>query len=138
MKQSFPILWAGDEIYIFGFSRGAYAARVLAGLIGASGIQRQNNRRYSPPNLLTNYDRTKSRKIPKRNERCSGLMRCINLSPTRPLKVQHNAPKAGPNVFLMKTKLGGHLQHARIFSQDIPIDPAQAFLFGIIDDVLHQ
>jgi uncharacterized protein (DUF2235 family) len=32
---------AGDEIYIFGFSRGAYAARALAGLIGASGIQRR-------------------------------------------------------------------------------------------------
>jgi uncharacterized protein (DUF2235 family) len=27
---------SGDEIYIFGFSRGAYAARALAGLIGAS------------------------------------------------------------------------------------------------------
>jgi uncharacterized protein (DUF2235 family) len=33
----------GDEIYIFGFSRGAYAARALAGLIGASGIQRERN-----------------------------------------------------------------------------------------------
>jgi uncharacterized protein (DUF2235 family) len=32
---------AGDEIYIFGFSRGAFAARALAGLIGASGIQRR-------------------------------------------------------------------------------------------------
>lgn len=31
---------AGDEIYLFGFSRGAYAARALAGLIGASGIPR--------------------------------------------------------------------------------------------------
>lgn len=31
---------AGDEIYLIGFSRGAYAARALAGLIGASGIQR--------------------------------------------------------------------------------------------------
>ena len=31
----------GDEIYIFGFSRGAYAARALAGLIGASGIARR-------------------------------------------------------------------------------------------------
>ena len=30
----------GDEIYILGFSRGAYAARALAGLIHASGIQR--------------------------------------------------------------------------------------------------
>jgi uncharacterized protein (DUF2235 family) len=34
---------AGDEIYIFGFSRGAYAARALAGLIGASGIQRRKD-----------------------------------------------------------------------------------------------
>jgi uncharacterized protein (DUF2235 family) len=34
---------AEDEIYIFGFSRGAYAARALAGLIGASGIQREKN-----------------------------------------------------------------------------------------------
>jgi uncharacterized protein (DUF2235 family) len=30
----------GDEIYLFGFSRGSYAARALAGLIGASGIAR--------------------------------------------------------------------------------------------------
>jgi uncharacterized protein (DUF2235 family) len=29
----------GDEIYIFGFSRGAYAARALAEMIGAAGIQ---------------------------------------------------------------------------------------------------
>jgi uncharacterized protein (DUF2235 family) len=35
----------GDEIYISGFSRGAYAARALAGLIGASGIQRTANQR---------------------------------------------------------------------------------------------
>lgn len=34
---------AGDELYLFGFSRGAYAARALAGLIGASGIRRQND-----------------------------------------------------------------------------------------------
>jgi uncharacterized protein (DUF2235 family) len=34
---------SGDEIYIFGFSRGAYAARALAGLIGASGIQRERD-----------------------------------------------------------------------------------------------
>ena len=34
---------AGDEIYILGFSRGAYAARALAGLIGASGIRRASD-----------------------------------------------------------------------------------------------
>jgi uncharacterized protein (DUF2235 family) len=32
---------AGDEIYLFGFSRGAYAARALAGLIDASGVARR-------------------------------------------------------------------------------------------------
>src|SRR5580698_9486682 len=31
----------GDEIYLWGFSRGSYAVRALAGLIGASGIQRR-------------------------------------------------------------------------------------------------
>ena len=35
----------GDEIYIFGFSRGAYAARALAGLIGTSGIQRDEDQK---------------------------------------------------------------------------------------------
>jgi uncharacterized protein (DUF2235 family) len=34
---------SGDELYLVGFSRGAYAARALGGLIGASGIQRQKD-----------------------------------------------------------------------------------------------
>ncbi|MDR3462887.1 MAG: DUF2235 domain-containing protein [Beijerinckiaceae bacterium] len=33
----------GDDLIICGFSRGAYAARALAGLIGASGIQRRSD-----------------------------------------------------------------------------------------------
>ena len=44
---------AGDEVYIFGFSRGAYAARALAGLIGASGIQRVRT-----PNSLRSHGTT--------------------------------------------------------------------------------
>jgi hypothetical protein len=32
-----------QELYIFGFSRGAYAARALAGLIGCSGIQKETS-----------------------------------------------------------------------------------------------
>ena len=32
-----------QELYIYGFSRGAYAARALAGLIGASGIQKSTD-----------------------------------------------------------------------------------------------
>jgi hypothetical protein len=34
---------SGDELYLMGFSRGSYSARALAGLIGASGIQRQRD-----------------------------------------------------------------------------------------------
>src|SRR4051794_40399042 len=34
---------AGDDIYIFGFSRGAYTARSLAGLIRNCGIIRNND-----------------------------------------------------------------------------------------------
>ncbi|MDF2621496.1 MAG: hypothetical protein K0S00_4155 [Xanthobacteraceae bacterium] len=33
----------GDEIYLFGFSRGAFTARSLAGYIGASGLLKQEN-----------------------------------------------------------------------------------------------
>jgi uncharacterized protein (DUF2235 family) len=47
IKECYSFVVAGyaasDEIYVFGFSRGAYAARALAGLIGASGIQREAN-----------------------------------------------------------------------------------------------
>jgi len=34
---------SGDELYLVSFSRGAYAARALGGLIGASGIQRRKD-----------------------------------------------------------------------------------------------
>jgi len=34
-----------QELYIFGFSRGAYAARALAGLIGAAGIPKSTDKR---------------------------------------------------------------------------------------------
>ena len=35
----------GDEIYLFGFSRGAYTARSVAGLVRSCGILRENNLR---------------------------------------------------------------------------------------------
>jgi uncharacterized protein (DUF2235 family) len=42
------IIWnyeQGDEIYLFGFSRGAYTARSLAGLIRTAGLVKNNNLR---------------------------------------------------------------------------------------------
>ena len=46
---------AGDEIYIFGFSRGAYTARSLAGLIAKLGILKPG----SPIGITQLYDRYK-------------------------------------------------------------------------------
>jgi uncharacterized protein (DUF2235 family) len=46
----------GDEIYIFGFSRGAYSARALAGVIGAAGIPRQAE--FEQIERIWNYYRT--------------------------------------------------------------------------------
>lgn len=45
-----------DEIYIFGFSRGAYTARALAGVIGASGILKKED--YEKFEIAWNYYRT--------------------------------------------------------------------------------
>ena len=38
----------GDELYFFGFSRGAYTVRVLSGLIGAAGLLRPKDMAYLP------------------------------------------------------------------------------------------
>jgi uncharacterized protein (DUF2235 family) len=53
-----PIYADGDEIFIFGFSRGAYAARSLAGLIATSGIIQPG----SPIGVGELYERYKSGK----------------------------------------------------------------------------
>jgi hypothetical protein len=45
---------AGDEIYIFGFSRGAFTARSLAGLIRSSGLP-PNHLSYRVPEALRRY-----------------------------------------------------------------------------------
>ena len=51
-----PRYSSGDEIFIFGFSRGAFAARSLAGLIAKSGVVRPG----SPVGVGELYDRYKS------------------------------------------------------------------------------
>jgi uncharacterized protein (DUF2235 family) len=47
----------GDEIYIFGFSRGAYTARALAGVIGTAGILKKED--YEQFEVAWNYYRLK-------------------------------------------------------------------------------
>jgi uncharacterized protein (DUF2235 family) len=52
------LLWLGqnyqadDEIFVFGFSRGAYTARSLVGLIRKCGIPRQSGREFSDRTML--------------------------------------------------------------------------------------
>src|SRR5215475_13143139 len=46
----------GDELYIFGFSRGAYSARALAGVIGAAGVPLQAE--FAQLELIWKYYRT--------------------------------------------------------------------------------
>lgn len=46
---------AGDEIYIFGFSRGAFSARALAGVVGAGGIPRKID--FEQLEIVWNYYR---------------------------------------------------------------------------------
>lgn len=49
----------GDEIYIFGFSRGAFTARSLAGLIRSCGIPTQDNLRRIPEAMKSYQSRGK-------------------------------------------------------------------------------
>ncbi len=53
----------GDEIYLFGFSRGAYSARALSGVIGGAGIPKQMD--FHELEKVWNYYRLKPSKRPK-------------------------------------------------------------------------
>src|SRR5262249_25696212 len=69
---------ARDEIYIFGFSRGAYSARALSGVIGAAGVPKQAS--FEHLETVWNYYRLKpaERKdlgvlVSRPNVRCVGV-----------------------------------------------------------------
>jgi hypothetical protein len=53
---------AGDEIYIFGFSRGAFTARSLAGFVAASGLLRENECTKQNLSFAWEYYRTPPKK----------------------------------------------------------------------------
>ena len=53
----------GDEIYLFGFSRGAYSARALSGVIGGAGIPKQID--FHELEKIWNYYRLKPKLRPK-------------------------------------------------------------------------
>ncbi|ADH89388.1 Protein of unknown function DUF2235 [Ancylobacter novellus DSM 506] len=64
----------GDEIYIFGFSRGAFTARSLAGYIGASGLLRQDSCNPVNEDAAWAYYRTDAKdRYPTEGLRLGGL-----------------------------------------------------------------
>jgi uncharacterized protein (DUF2235 family) len=74
----------GDKIYIFGFSRGAYAARILAGLIYVAGIPQLNDLPVNTQNdfiedIYAAYKGKKS--IEDRREKIAGESRGIPFYP---------------------------------------------------------
>jgi len=69
----------GDEIYFFGFSRGAYTARALAGVIDASGILRKEH--YEKFEIAWNFYRVPPRiRSVLRGHDCKDLIRNIGAS----------------------------------------------------------
>lgn len=112
-----------QELYIFGFSRGAYAARALAGLIGASGIPKNRDRRLLDISW-TNYRARKSARdpnaLPKDEIQASNRIKLLGVFDTVgsygvPAGFNGLAPLArfvSLGVFgFHDTKFGGHIDH---------------------------
>jgi uncharacterized protein (DUF2235 family) len=83
----------GDEIYLFGFSRGAYTARAVAGVLGAVGIPEEIRHSevhwesYRKIAKLRSQQRdlnTKSRRQKKRNDDLEGQITAIMTAKDRP------------------------------------------------------
>lgn len=112
-----------QELYIYGFSRGAYAARALAGLIGASGIPKSKDKRLLDI-AWTNYRARKSARdpnaLPKGEIQANNRIRLLGVFDTVgsygvPAGFNGLAPLArfvSLGVFgFHDTKFGGHIDH---------------------------
>ena len=64
---------AGDSIYLFGFSRGAYTARSLAGMIAASGLPTKN---FTDAMVDTAFEAYRTRDKDLRQQTLNQLARC--------------------------------------------------------------
>ena len=116
----------GDEIYIFGFSRGAYTARALSGVIGASGILRKEQ--YHKFEDAWNFYREpkRSRQLAKRDD------------------VRAVAGQAGPSIAEKKSQISRELrvtaseplvQYAELAHQGRIYEEAQVRCVGVWDTV---
>ncbi len=74
-KKISHIYEAGDQVYLFGFSRGAYTARSLAGMIAASGLPTQN---FTDDMVEIAFDAYRDK--PNRADKLKKLANC-NLDP---------------------------------------------------------
>lgn len=64
---------AGDSVYLFGFSRGAYTARSLAGMIAAAGLPTKN---FTDDMVDTAFDVYRAPTADLRQEKLKGLANC--------------------------------------------------------------
>jgi hypothetical protein len=88
----------GDRIYIFGFSRGAYTARAIAGVIRTCGLLKASNLRYAPA-LVSLYSARRGR---------IGRSRSTGV-PVQDEFVWHNVPIEMLGVFDTVASLGAPL-----------------------------
>lgn len=92
----------GDEIFVFGFSRGAFIARVLVGLIGRQGLVSSTNQEELDRNALAAYRVYRAKAFPDRLPwvRLSRMVRDlwaggVNAA-TGAVPYEDVRPKAGP------------------------------------------
>ncbi len=76
-----------DEIYVFGFSRGAYTARSLAGLIGQAGLLSPDDLGAGLLSVLDVYQRTDLEPAQKR-ERIAELSRSFHAPRHNPVRIR--------------------------------------------------
>ncbi len=62
---------------------------------------------------------------------------CCDLRAFSIFEIEYNALNVRSYVLFVETEFGTHLQHGRVFGQDIAIHTPQTFLFCVIDHTPH-
>lgn len=114
----------GDEIFLFGFSRGAYTARSLAGFIGAVGLLNKQQMRFLPEA----YELYRTRPAKREASKFGPIIHGLNPAPRGPVPLKFVGvwdtvgALGAPTPFLKKlsgryvrfhdTKLGKNIENA--------------------------
>ncbi len=113
----------GDELFLFGFSRGAYTARAIAGLIGSHGLMRQTSKVQQKLDGLKAVFRTFARHRRGRNDEPAKdvhdqvAVECVGVWDTVgslgvPLRIERLDAVREDIFEFHDTSLGGHVRTA--------------------------